>query len=299
MSVTALADSIVLSPGFAAAWKRFSSNAENRGHFDRPDATTALLAMARASAGSAAANAGRVAAQWHANSDPTAIVEIGSSVGWNAFALQHRWPLATVSAIEPEAVAIAVAAEIGVSGESRRPSFVQGFAEKLPFPDASIDIVTCLTVIEHVESPSLAVAEMARVLRPGGMLFLEAPNYRWPREPHLGVWCVPELGKRSVALAATLQGVKDSRGFLEHLKFVTPSALQRHFEAAGLSFTNLAAEKVVAAARGESAGVVAYRGAAKVLGALGKLGLSQAAANVLVGMGLYPSLIYVARKPVR
>lgn len=297
MNDATLSDRIVLSPGFTAAWERFSTN-ENRGHFERPEANDALAVMARAAARSAAANAARVAAQWTHPAAPTAILEIGASVGWNGFALQHRWPDATVSAIEPEAAALAVAAEISVRDEVRRPTFLQGFAERLPFPDASLDIVTCLTVIEHVESPAHAIAEMARVLRPGGMLFLEAPNYRWPREPHLGVWCVPELGKRSVALAAMLQGVNDAGGFLEHLKFVTPGAMERYFTAAGLRAENLAADKLAAAARGDAGAVVAYRGAAQVLGALGRLGLAGAAARVLVGAGLYPSLIYVARKPV-
>ena len=296
MSLAPLADRLVLSSAFVDAWTRFSRN-ENRGHFERPEANDALAQMAKAAARSAEANTARVAAQWQHSSVPHAILEIGASVGWNGFALQHRWPEAAVSAIEPEAAAIAVAAEISVAGAARRPTFLQGYAEKLPFPDASLDIVTCLTVIEHVESPAGAIAEMARVLRPGGMLFLEAPNYRWPREPHLGVWCVPELGKRSVALAATLQGVNDARGFLEHLKFVTPNVMERHFVDSGLRAENLAAGKLAAAARGESAGVVAYRGAAQVLALLGRIGLAGAAARVLVGAGLYPSLIYVARKP--
>ena len=296
MSRVPLADRLILSAEFDGAWARFSMN-ENRGHFERPEANDALAQMAKAAANSAEANAARVALQWVHTDAPRAILEIGASVGWNGFALQHRWPDATVSAIEPEAAAISVAAEISVADATRRPTFLQGYAEKLPFPDASLDIVTCLTVIEHVESPAGAIAEMARVLRPGGMLFLEAPNYRWPREPHLGVWCVPELGKRSVALAATLQGVTDARGFLEHLKFVTPNVLERYFVDSGLRAENLAAEKLAAAARGESAGVVAYRGAAHVLALLGRIGLASAAARILVGAGLYPSLIYVARKP--
>lgn len=296
MTAVALSDAIILSPSFANAWASFSIN-ENRGHFERHDVNDALAQMAVAAARSAEANAARVAAQWHHAAPPAAILEIGASVGWNGFALQHRWPNATVSAIEPEAAALAVAAEISVKGAVRQPTFLQGMAERLPFPDSSIDLVTCLTVIEHVESPARAVAEMARVLRPGGMLFLEAPNYRWPREPHLGVWCVPELGKRSVALAASLQGVRDSRGFLEHLKFVTPAAMERYFAAEGLQVENLAAGKLAAAARGEDAGVVAYRGAAQVLGALGRLGFAGGAARALVAAGLYPSLIYVARKP--
>jgi SAM-dependent methyltransferase len=292
-----LATQITLSPTFDEAWRRFSSNDANRGHFERHDASDALREMAAAAAKSAEANAARVAEQWRRPTPPTAIVEIGASVGWNGFALQHRWPNAIVSAIEPEDAALAVAAQIQLRDARRQPTFLRGSAEQLPFPDQSIDVVTCLTVIEHVESPTRSIREMARVLRPGGMIFLEAPNYRWPREPHLGVWCVPELGKRSVAFAASLQGVRDSQGFLDHLKFVTPATVQRDFEAAGLVVENLAAAKLASAAQGDAAAVVAYRGAAKVLGVLGRLGLARVAVKLLVGIGMYPSLIFVARKP--
>lgn len=45
----------------------------------------------------------------------------------------------------------------------------------LPFPDGSFDTVLCTQVLEHVESPSELLAEMARVLRPGGRLIATVP----------------------------------------------------------------------------------------------------------------------------
>jgi SAM-dependent methyltransferase len=59
-----------------------------------------------------------------------------------------------------------------------RYSIVEGDAFHLPFPDTSFDTVVCVRVIHHFDDPSAAVAEMARVLRPGGVLVLESSNKR-------------------------------------------------------------------------------------------------------------------------
>ena len=52
---------------------------------------------------------------------------------------------------------------------------VLGSAEALPFDSNSMDVVVCLKVLEHMPDPFSAVAEIARVLRPGGKAAISIP----------------------------------------------------------------------------------------------------------------------------
>jgi len=61
---------------------------------------------------------------------------------------------------------------------SRGLRVVQASVNDLPFPDASFDLVCSFKVLAHVPRIDAAVAELARVTRPGGRLFLEFYN-RW------------------------------------------------------------------------------------------------------------------------
>ena len=49
-------------------------------------------------------------------------------------------------------------------------------AHKLPYADESVDHISCLAVLEHLSRPDIAVEEMARVLKPGGLIYLESPG---------------------------------------------------------------------------------------------------------------------------
>ena len=57
-----------------------------------------------------------------------------------------------------------------------RSRVAAGKAENLPFPDASQKIVVLNSVLEHVDSPPLTLAECYRVLVPGGVLFVHTTN---------------------------------------------------------------------------------------------------------------------------
>lgn len=78
----------------------------------------------------------------------------------------------------------AVAFGVDLSGhacrmaKSRTPRAVvcHSDAEFLPFRGNTFDIVLCLQLLEHVTAPENVLGEITRVLKPGGYLFLSAPN---------------------------------------------------------------------------------------------------------------------------
>jgi len=62
-------------------------------------------------------------------------------------------------------------------GPPLRAVLAQADAQNLPFAANSFDVVISCETIEHLLDPRAAVREMARVTRPGGLLYLTTPNY--------------------------------------------------------------------------------------------------------------------------
>jgi demethylmenaquinone methyltransferase/2-methoxy-6-polyprenyl-1,4-benzoquinol methylase len=59
---------------------------------------------------------------------------------------------------------------IARAGLGDRIRLVMGNGERLPFPDGSFDAVTFTYLLRYVDDPSATLAELARVIRPGGTL---------------------------------------------------------------------------------------------------------------------------------
>ena len=73
-----------------------------------------------------------------------------------------------------------VGVDIEASGHSHRDSKIDFFydGKTLPFPDSHFDAVVCFEVLEHVFNIEEVLAEIRRVLKPGGQLLVSIP-FAW------------------------------------------------------------------------------------------------------------------------
>lgn len=81
-------------------------------------------------------------------------------------------------------------------------SFICADASDLPFPDAAFDVVLCRDVLHHVADPARVVAELRRVCRPDGNVWILEPNGRNPLMQLLALARPHERGLRRNSIAS-------------------------------------------------------------------------------------------------
>jgi 2-polyprenyl-3-methyl-5-hydroxy-6-metoxy-1,4-benzoquinol methylase len=124
-----------------------------------------------------------------------ALLEVGCGSGSLAVAAAARGCRVAATDLSMRWVVLARKrlAEEGLDGMT----LVCSSAEQPPFPPESFDVVVASDVVEHVSSQHDFVAASARVLRPGGLLFLATPNrFTLGLEPHVRLWGVGFLPRR-------------------------------------------------------------------------------------------------------
>ncbi|MFC7489325.1 MULTISPECIES: class I SAM-dependent methyltransferase [unclassified Knoellia] len=70
-------------------------------------------------------------------------------------------------------------ASLDIDPRGLRANGVCGSALALPFADSGFDMVSAFDVIEHCDPEAEALAEVSRVLRPGGRFLMAVPAYQW------------------------------------------------------------------------------------------------------------------------
>jgi SAM-dependent methyltransferase len=107
------------------------------------------------------------------------VADVGCSQGYIADELASAGA-ARVYGVDIDVPGLAVAQQR--FGE--RVTFVCAAGERLPFADASLDVAVLNHIYEHVVDADAVVADLHRVLKPGGLLYLGLGNRLGVMEPH-------------------------------------------------------------------------------------------------------------------
>lgn len=146
--------------------------------------------------------------------------------------------------------------------EGRDINIIQGRGEALPFPDASFDFINVSEVIEHVEDPKAMLAEIFRVLAPGGAAYLSVPNRFGWKDPHfhlIGVnWLPRSLSASYIALFGRHKDYSsDGAGYqrLDQMHYATWGQIARMLKEHGFRFED---QRIVKIRKRLGAGPLAF-----------------------------------------
>ena len=102
-------------------------------------------------------------------------LDVGCGTGAMLAELTRRGPAMGVD-VSPEALKLC--------GRRGLTNALEGDAQALPLADDSVARVVTLDTLEHVPDDLAAAAEIFRVLKPGGVLIINVPAFRWLWGPH-------------------------------------------------------------------------------------------------------------------
>jgi SAM-dependent methyltransferase len=127
-----------------------------------------------------------------------------------------------------DVVAADVECQLSVPGAEFQ--FVRIDGDRLPFPDASFDVVILNQVLTYVPDQELELAEVRRILRPSGRCYVSLPNRLFPRDPHTG-WPLLHYLPEPLYAAA----LRRITGANEIVRMHTPAGMSRLFASSGFN----------------------------------------------------------------
>lgn len=154
------------------------------------------------------------------------VLDLGCAGGFMAEALAERG--ARVSGIDPATDAIDAARSHAAEG-GLEITYDIGVGEALPYKDAAFDYVVSVDVLEHVSDLKQVLAEVARVLKPGGLFLFDTINRN------------PLARFATITLAENILGLLP-KGTHDPAMFIRPGELRAGLTEAGLTpadFTGL------------------------------------------------------------
>lgn len=139
---------------------------------------------------------------------PSKILDVGCGGGFLSNALSKAGHDVTGIDISAESLRIAHKYD-----STSKVKYLQADAYSLPFPDHAFDVVTAMDFLEHVENPAQVVAEVSRILKPGGRFFFHTFNRN-------------RLSKWVVIRAVEIFVKNTPRHMHIHRLFITPAELE-------------------------------------------------------------------------
>jgi ubiquinone/menaquinone biosynthesis C-methylase UbiE len=132
----------------------------------------------------------------------SSVLDVGTGTGFIASGLapQSR----TVIAVDNSPAMLAVARNNFAALGARNVIIVEAELESLPLSDGGVDAAVANMVLHHAPDPAAMLTEMARVVRPGGMVAIADEiehSYEWMREEQADIW----LGFRQSQVAGFFQ----------------------------------------------------------------------------------------------
>jgi 2-polyprenyl-6-hydroxyphenyl methylase/3-demethylubiquinone-9 3-methyltransferase len=154
------------------------------------------------------------------------ILEVGCGGGLVCEELAGR--KAVMVGVDPSQEALAAArTHAQQSGLGHIIHYEQGSAEALPYADGSFSVIVCLDVLEHVRDLKATIAEIARVLAPGGVFVFDTINRTLIARAVL-IWYGENIPNGSLV-----------RGIHNYHDFIKPRELQAVLVASGLQVHEL------------------------------------------------------------
>jgi demethylmenaquinone methyltransferase / 2-methoxy-6-polyprenyl-1,4-benzoquinol methylase len=130
---------------------------------------------------------------------PATVLDVATGTAGVAVQLARRTGARVTGIDVTEAMLRQGRAAVQQEGLQARIALVSGQAEGLPFPDATFDALTFTYLLRYVADPAATIAELARVVRPGGTV--ASLEFHVPPQALLrGAWwlytrlCLPVLG---------------------------------------------------------------------------------------------------------
>ncbi len=136
----------------------------------------------------------------HVPPEARCVLDVGPGDGWPSLPVARALPHVTVLGVDPSPRRARVCAENATRLDLPNARFVVGDADRLPFTSGAFDAVLAASSLEEASEPMAVVRELARVLRPGGVLRASYQDWRLPA-PELetvDLWGGERAGERTL-----------------------------------------------------------------------------------------------------